>query len=480
MRSLAVLLLASCAPAPAPAPDAVGEAFRLHPDNPHYFLFRGKPTILVTSGEHYGAVLNLDFDFYRYLDTLAKDGLNHTRLWVGTYREIPGSFGITDNTLAPVPGRYVCPWARSSESGYSQGGNRFDLTKWDAAYFTRLLEFVMAASARGIVVEINLWCPNYNSDKTDQLWKASPMHFSNNVNGVGTCPGNEVYALKHPDLTDVQDATTRKIVRELNRFDNVYFEICNEPYFEGVTLAWQRHIADVIVDTEKDLPLKHLLSQNIANGKATVTDPHPAVSILNFHYSAPPDTVALNWGLRKAIGENETGFRGKDDILYRTEGWDFILAGGALYNNLDYSFTTGSPDGTFLAYASPGGGNPGFRRQMKILKDFIHGFDFLRMAPEPGVIKGGVPEGMEARALVETGKQYALYLHASLGKGKRPPGKDVTVELSLDLPAATYRVEWVNPRTGEVGGRSIDHAGGLMRLASPSFTEDVALRIVRP
>lgn len=24
----------------------------LHPDNPHYFLFRGKPTVLITSGEH--------------------------------------------------------------------------------------------------------------------------------------------------------------------------------------------------------------------------------------------------------------------------------------------------------------------------------------------------------------------------------------------------------------------------------------------
>jgi len=40
----------------------------LHPDNPHCFLFRGKPAILVGSGEHYGAVLNLDFDYIRYLD----------------------------------------------------------------------------------------------------------------------------------------------------------------------------------------------------------------------------------------------------------------------------------------------------------------------------------------------------------------------------------------------------------------------------
>jgi len=30
----------------------------LHPENPHYFLWRGKATVLITSGEHYGAVLN--------------------------------------------------------------------------------------------------------------------------------------------------------------------------------------------------------------------------------------------------------------------------------------------------------------------------------------------------------------------------------------------------------------------------------------
>jgi hypothetical protein len=25
----------------------------LHPENPHYFSYQGKPTILITSGEHY-------------------------------------------------------------------------------------------------------------------------------------------------------------------------------------------------------------------------------------------------------------------------------------------------------------------------------------------------------------------------------------------------------------------------------------------
>src|SRR5260370_2463468 len=73
------------------------EPLRLHPANPHYFLFRGRPTILITSGEHYGAVLNRNFNYVRYLDELHRCGLNLTRTFSACYRELPGSFGITDN-----------------------------------------------------------------------------------------------------------------------------------------------------------------------------------------------------------------------------------------------------------------------------------------------------------------------------------------------------------------------------------------------
>ena len=47
---------------------AAEQPIRLHPDNPHYFWFRGKPVVLITAGEHYGAVLNLDFNYVRYLE----------------------------------------------------------------------------------------------------------------------------------------------------------------------------------------------------------------------------------------------------------------------------------------------------------------------------------------------------------------------------------------------------------------------------
>ncbi|MBC7997399.1 MAG: hypothetical protein IAF58_05630, partial [Leptolyngbya sp.] len=82
---------------PAPAPAADHPPISLHPDNGHYFLFRSKPTVLVASGEHYGAVLNGDFDYVRYFDELKRNELNLTRTFSGVYREVPGSFNIKNN-----------------------------------------------------------------------------------------------------------------------------------------------------------------------------------------------------------------------------------------------------------------------------------------------------------------------------------------------------------------------------------------------
>ena len=403
----APLLLAALLPAAAPEPLA------LDPKNPHYFLFRGKPTVLITSGEHYGAVINTDFEYGKYLETLAADGLNLTRLWVGPYCEPPGAFNIAENTLAPKAGKVIFPWARSQMPGYPNGGSKFDLSKWDDAFFSRLKAFVGSAGKVGVVVEVNLFCPFYE----ESMWKLSPLHEANNVNGLGKVPRTDVYTLdRHGGLLKVQEEMVRKVVGELKDFDNVYYEICNEPYFGGVTLAWQHHIADTIVDAEKALPHRHLISQNVANYAARIPKPHPAVSIFNFHYATPPDAVTWNYGLNKVIGENETGFRGTKDVAYRTEAWDFLIAGGGLFNNLDYSFTAAKPDGTFAYPATqPGGGGPTFRKQMKVLATFLNGFDFLAMRPDNSVIRGDLPN-LSARALVEPGKQYAVYLRPAIGK----------------------------------------------------------------
>jgi hypothetical protein len=449
----------------------------LHPDNPHYFVFREKPVFLITSGEHYGAVLNKEFNYAVYLDELRARGFNLTRTFSGTYREIPGSFKIVENTLAPEKENFVCPWARSATPGGGDGGNKFDLKTFNQAYFERLKDFVAQAGKRGILVELVLFCTIYD----DKLWAVNPMKLGNNLQNVGNVDRLEVYTLASKQLTEVQEALVRKIVGELKEFDNLYYEVCNEPYFGGITQAWTDRMVEVIQDAEKDLPAKHLIAQNIANGAKKIDKPNPAVSIFNFHYATPPDAVKQNFDLNKVLADDETGFRGKGELPYRTEAWDFLLAGGAVYSNLDYSFTVKQPGGTAVVTTSPGGGGPELRRQLQVLKEFLGGFEFVKMRPNNAVLKGGVLKSVSlsggdpaearvtARALVETGKAYAIYVHGGS-----------QIDLAVDLPAGTYRVEWVNTRNGKVEKKDeVKPLGRDSILSSPNYAEDIALRIVR-
>lgn len=441
---------------------AFAQPLALHPSNPHYFIYKNKPTVLITSGEHYGAILNLDFNYRRYLGELYSEGLNMTRTFSGVYCEQPGAFNIASNTLAPIANSYVTPWARSGTPGYKNGGNKFDLTKWDDKYFNRLRGFVNEAQSKNIIVEFTLFCPFYE----DGMWVLSPMNPANNVNSTPNIPRTDVYTLdKNGSLLALQKSVVKKIVTELNSFDNVIFEICNEPYFGGVTMEWQHAIADVITETEKSLPKKHLISQNIQNGASIVTDPHPNVSVFNWHYAYPPATVGYNYSLNKAIGDNETGFRGVSDSTYRFEAWRFIMNGGALFNHLDYSFAPRHESGDFkYDTTQPGGGSDALRKQFSQLKKFIESFDFVLMKPDTtllGDIRGNV--------LAEEGKQYAVYFI----------GDDLS-SLTLNIPDGKYLATWMHPLTGKYEkGSDVTSKGGKLILTVPKHQEDIALKLIR-
>ena len=478
----AAALLLSCSPpkeVDPPAEPQVVAPFGLHAENPHYFAYEGEPTVLVTSGEHYGALLNRDFDYVAYFDELQSTGLNHTRVFAGTYREVPGNFNIANNTLAPKPESYVAPWPRSETPGAADGGAKFDLTRWNEEYFARLKDLLREAAERGIVVELTLFCPFYN----DTMWEVSPFNAANNVNGVGDVSRVDALTLKSAPLLEAQKAVARKIVSELHEVRNVYYEICNEPYAHDLAPDdWQREMAATIAEADRGAPAPHLISQNYANGSKVIENPNPLVSLYNFHYSRPPESVAMNYGLNVAIGMNETGFDGNSDSAYRIQGWDFMLAGGALYNNLDYSFAVGYEKGD-LRYepSTPGGGSELLRRQLGFLRRFIKKLPFVRMAPDSAVV-AQAPDGATARALSKPGEVYAVYLHHGRVEPKAKPRYQVDekvqreASLALELPAGEYAVVWADPKsTAELPPASYSHPGGVAKLAAPTFAEDIAV-----
>lgn len=444
----------------------------LHPRNPHYFLFRDKPAILIGSTEHYGAVMNLDFDYVKYLDELEASGLNVTRTFSGIYVEPEGAFGIKKNTLAPSTGRYICPWARSSEPGYANGGNKFDLEKWDENYFLRLKDFITEAGRRDVVVELDLFSNFYDTIQ----WQLSPLYHRNNINGIKNIENQkEVLSLRHPEILEVQGEMVRKIVTELRDFDNLYYEVCNEPYF-GDTIAlreWEEHMTGVVADAENDFKYKHLISNNVANRKKLVPVPRKHVSVYNFHYAKPPVAVAMNYHLQGVIGDNETGFAGTADATYRLEAWNFMLAGGGLFNHLDYSFTADNEDGSFIIEeGQPGGGGKALRNQFKILAGFMNSLNYVEMKPvSQGNLKLLQGDGLDIQGLAEENKVIALYI-------SRMDTAPVHALVDIDLSPGSYALTWTDTKIpGKTSAEVVDHEGGWMTLKTPDFSEDIALRI---
>lgn len=148
-----------------------------------------------------------------------------------------------------------------------------------------------------------------------------------------------------------------------------------------------------------------------------------------------------------------------------------MMAGGGLFNNLDYSFVADWEDGTFQHQGadggSPGGGSAELRKQLKFLKEFIHGFDFIRMKPDQNLVRHA--PGVFVRGLAQEGKQYAVYLEG-----------DGPVELILNTPRGNYSVEWFDTKTGSsIRKEKVRASKEGLSLSSPPFAGDVAMQITR-
>ncbi len=237
-----------------------GHVFSVHPKNHRCFLYKGKPFKILTSAEHYGAVLNADFDYEVYLKEMRHTEQNATRVFT-FYRE--GLHSITAlgamNTLAPRPEASVLPWKRICGHGKAKDGlDKFDLNQWNPAYFARLKDYVRKCAEHGVICEIVLFCNPYG-----HAYDLFPCSKVSNINGLGSDLDDhrQFMTLEAPTIVKFQERFVRKIVTELNEFDNVYYEICNEPYGKSFPKKWQEkvtvwhaHLASVIRHVEKDLP----------------------------------------------------------------------------------------------------------------------------------------------------------------------------------------------------------------------------------
>lgn len=466
MRLLTFALLCCCGTAAAQHP------LQLCRENPHYFQFRNRPVLLISSGGRYGVLSRPDRDYIPYFDSLAAYGMNVTRVFSGANIWLHEEDKASQKTGMV---NILTPWARSRTPGYIGGGNKFDLDQWDDQYFARLKQMIAEAGRRGIFIELTLFGNNYD----DSVWRNSPLYPANNAQGIGPSgPGSFRLFQTGADkrMTERQDSMVTKMVRELNGYDNLYYEICNEPNNElkdtvGMN-AWVLQIAALIRQTESSLPKKHLIASN----EAMVDD--SAISVANFHYLRVSNMPDFDWlyHLNKVISMDETLILPHQEDIndMRVEAWDFLLRGGGVYNNLSYPFPH-SRDSLGIA-----------RAQLRCLKTFLSAFRFTRMSPDKTAVDLKSKEAT-VRVLSEKGKQYAIYLHHSrLKQGAAIWGYDAIVQnfrdtLALDIPSGNYWLKWVIPSSDLTLGeaKKIHSTGRPIELLTPLFKTDIAAVVLK-
>jgi hypothetical protein len=460
-----------------------------HPENPHYYMYHGKPVFLITSDQHYGAVTNLDFNYVTFLDTLAAYGMNFTRIYPGAYIEKDGEY-MQDNNLGARNGHQILPWVKTSVPGAHEvlGGYKLDLDHWNDAYFARLKDFISKAQDRNVIVDIAF----FNGMYTDR-WAYQALYHTNNIQGVGTCVFNEVQTLRDSALALRHEAYVKKITEEVNEFDNVVFDICDEPFQDGcppdLYHPWISKMIEAVRSVESSLPKKHLIAQTIdshTRGGPGDFSADPRVNVLENEYTWGIANLDKEYVHNKPMVLIETAYYPQYDgdkiAASRVEAWEFLVGGGAAFMQLNGLYTILNPGGA-------GAENSKLLAQLKVLKNFIQGFDFVRMRQDTSLLAGGVPAEAFVRDISEPGKQYAFYIHHSrygcwfwepmkIGACYTVVPGNYQEKLVMNIAAGTYNADWIDPATGTVIRTDhFTHDGGNRNFDTPEYKIDIALKI---
>ncbi len=479
---------------------------RLHPENPRYFYYNGKPIVLITATEHYGAVLNRNFDFTSYLDETADKKVTLSRCFL-LYRELEDTPRNPHSPCKPLAGEYIAPFLRTGPGYATDGYLKFDLQRWDPEFFQRLHAFLDESSRRGIIVELTLF---HNTDN-DLCWNLNPFNAKNNVNGMEGAIWQEYTTMLNPGIWNLQQRYVRKIVQEVNRYDNIYFEICGEPAADIGGRAkmrevekWQVAIRDLIREEEAKLPKQHLIFEmpiypgNFGYQLDPLLD-NKEVSAVNVHSASArcrgkiyPLGVsnAHDLGLHflhhlwtswyeeaskpLVMDEDNVGFSLYDEdwIINRKRAWTIVFSGGH-YDMIDFSIQVGGQER----------GTPESREKirswMKHLSEFIHSLDFVHSRPlrDFPVAK---PEGTNAATLTIGKGEWVIYLADSREINEFECGSPRSGKLVLPLPEGRYEVRLYSPEKGEYIEDGIQHSSnGKTTLMLKSFTHDIVVHVKR-
>jgi hypothetical protein len=454
--------------------------------NPNYFADpSGSPVILCGSQTWNtlqdwgtdGSVQALDFD--AFVTFLKAHGHNFTLLW---YTELPRFHGLPSTETAP-PDFTVSPfpWLRTGRGLATDGGLKFDLTKFDPAYFKRLRARVEALDRAGIYAGVYVFTAEFVL-RFRCATDGYPFSGPNNVNGVddgyrGGPPETglaSVTITASNVITGLQDAYVRKVIDTLNDLPNVLWIVSEEAPMKS--LWWNDHLISLIRTYEREKPYQHPI------GYAAPENPPDSII-----YNSDADWVApaAKISPEKSCGTGRPACKvniNDSDHSYfgmwndtpqvnRNYAWENFMTGNQVLFMDPYVVYYPRQNRNLCLSVNHGiGGQPDRRWE-----NFRNNLGYLLRYSRKLNLANVVPRG----SLCST--KYCLAQTSSVGAeylAYAPAGGAFTMDLSAMADSRKLAVEWFNPATGETTTAVPVNAGSSSLSFSPPFGGDAVLYLV--
>lgn len=389
-------------------------------------------------------------DYTSYLNVMQAKGCNLTRIFVFDVFRNTGLFNAND-FFAPGP------FARTGPGNALDGGLKWDLTTFDAAYFTRMQAFLQAALDRGIYVQIMLHeALNNRTPATTWRKDGHPGAAANNINGIDADANvngsvEEWYTRSIAAINTVQEAYWRKVIDTVHTYPNVVIEIANEANLTTDTYTWQAAAADALRAYQRTRPAtyKHLIART--PGSDTGADQsivlrdggdlvQPSGAWTGFSNAPTPTLPSIDTVDTALVFDSDhfnAGSIAKDDF------WRAFTRGYNVHLMEDY-YAIGT--GVISGVAT-------IRDNLGYILRYANRLDLLTAIPNGALSSTGY-------CLGTAGSQYLVYQTGSAA---------FTVNLSAN--GSTYNtVEWLNTNNGATLRGSPIVGGSAAQSVTPPFS----------
>jgi len=447
--------------------------------NPNYFQDASGTPILLSGSHTWNSLQDWGtngtlrpFDFNAFVSFLVSHGHNFTYLWC---TELPHFCGLPTTTGTPpdfTAGPH--PWLRTGPGTASDGGLKFDLTKWDPAYFDRLRVRTQALNAAGIYAGVYLftgeWLAAFRCASDGY-----PFTAGNNVNGIDDGGGPGSMTMTAPNaITALQDAYVEEVVDLLNDLPNVLWIVSEEA--PSTSLWWHTHTIAHLRAYEATRPFHHPIGLGVFNNADdTILNNSAADWICPYAPLSPVTSCGSSTPTCKVnINDSDHSYFGMWNATAqanRNYAWrNFTNGNHVAFMDpyvIDYARESRnlctSPVNGVCTGPDPRWNN--FRDNLGWILLYSRRLNLASVAPRASLAS-------TANCLAQTpavGAEYLVYA---------PDGGGFTVDLSAMSSARTLNVEWFDPATGATTSGVAVPAGSSARAFTPPFSGDAVLYLV--